>query len=84
VEGQKNMIRIVFPQDRGYRRMLAALRRCRDIARRRNPGHGGARAELRTLEDCARWCASHGMPEPAFRESIARMHVLYWELRARA
>jgi hypothetical protein len=78
------MIRIVSPQDRGYARMLVALRRRRDTARRRNPGHGGARAELRTLEDCARWRASHGMSEPVFRESIARLHVLYWELRARA
>jgi hypothetical protein len=78
--GEGWMIRIVSPQDPGYARMLAALRRRRDTARRRNPGHGGARAELRTPESCARWRASHGMSESAFRESIDRLHVLYWAL----
>jgi len=77
------MIRIVSPQDPGYRRMLAALRRRRDAARRRNPGHAAARVELRTVEDCRQWRAKHGMSEAAFRESLDRLHAMYWALEVR-
>lgn len=66
-----------------YCRMLMALRRRRDAARRRNPGHAAARAELYTPEDCRRWRARHGLGESAFRASLARLHAIYWALEAR-